>query len=152
MAEPVTEASAAGSVVLDIGGDIGAAVVFAPANWVGVEVEIAAGGRPWDGTHTAIRPRNLSSGVVYAGVFEALKEGPYRVRPRVSSGSDGPSGATDMSDPPFLEIEVRGGGVTYADLRSQLRGGAPPKGGHEPGERRVAGAARQVLENASCYP
>jgi hypothetical protein len=107
MAERMPEPSGPGSVVLDIGGDVGAAVVVMSAKRNGTEIEIAPEGRDWDGTHTMVRPRHLHAGVVHAGVFGALREGNYRVRLRL---------ARPVAESVESRFEVRGGQVTYTEL------------------------------------
>ncbi len=92
-----------GTVVLDIGGAVGAAVVYVDADFDGSEIEIRRAGSPWDGTHTAVRPRRLASRTTYAGVFESLATGRYELRRR---GGD-PTGVV-------VAIEVHGGAVTEA--------------------------------------
>ena len=99
--------SGPGSVVIDIGGDVGAAVIVMPETRDGTEIEIAPEGRDWDGTHTMVRLRHLPAGVVHAGVFGALREGHYRVRIRSARP------ATKAVETGF---EVRGGQVTYTEL------------------------------------
>ena len=70
-------ALAAGSVVIDIGGDIGAAVIKMPDASTGNEVEIRRTGANWDGIHTGIRPSgNLGS----FAVFGSLPAGDYEIR------------------------------------------------------------------------
>jgi hypothetical protein len=93
--------SGPGTVVLDIGGDIGAAVVHTPASLDGAEIEIRPLGERWDGRHVAVRARQLPAGVVHAAVFESLVEGRYEVRVRGSA-----------SDAPLASFEVDGGRVT----------------------------------------
>jgi hypothetical protein len=93
------------SVVLEIGGDIGAAVVAAPESLSHVEVEIRRRGRPWDGTHVAVRPRHLPGGVLHAALFGSLAAGCYEVRVR-------PDGA----EQPITFFKVEGGQVTTARL------------------------------------
>jgi len=61
-----------GSVVVDIGGDIGAAIVSTPATLVGSEIEIRRCGAAWDGTHVAVRERHVSGGVLHAAFFSGL--------------------------------------------------------------------------------
>jgi hypothetical protein len=69
------------SVVVDIGGSVGALVVNTAPALDGAEIVIcptASGAR----THTVVRPREvLGGGVVYAGVFPALPAGDYRLLP-----------------------------------------------------------------------
>jgi hypothetical protein len=66
----------------DVGGDVGAAVVYTPEALVGRELEIRPVGRTWDGTHTAVRERRVGSRVMWAGFFGALPAGSYEVRVR----------------------------------------------------------------------
>jgi hypothetical protein len=93
-----------GSVVLDIGGDFGAAIVRTPATLAGMEIEIRREGAPWDGTHVAVRARNVPGGEVYAALFPALEQGSYEVRVR---GDDNGVVAT---------IDVEGARVSEAHL------------------------------------
>lgn len=94
--------SRAGTVVLEIGGDVGAAVVVVPASLTGVEIEIRSEGDEWAEVHTAVRERELpGGGSLQAAVFESLAAGPYQVRVR---GGD-PGG-------PTASFAVRGGQVT----------------------------------------
>jgi hypothetical protein len=78
----LTGTSEVGSVVLDIGGDLGAAIIFTPATLVGLEIEIRRVGTPWDGTHVAVRTRSVPGGEVYAALFPGLQHGRYEVRVR----------------------------------------------------------------------
>lgn len=78
--EPMPEDSGPGTVVLDIGGEIGAAAVSAPEGLVGAELEIRRGGTTWDGTHIAVRRRLLAGSPVTAALFPELTAGDYEVR------------------------------------------------------------------------
>ena len=69
-----------GPVVLDIGGDFGAAVVRTSEELDGSEIEIRRLPSPWDGTHVAVRSRPTSGRPVYAAVFGHLREGSYELR------------------------------------------------------------------------
>ena len=62
MAQPAPPA-----VMADVGGNVGAAVVYTPEALLGRELEIRRAGRPWDGTHTAVRERTLGASSVCAG-------------------------------------------------------------------------------------
>ena len=95
--------SGEGSVVLDIGGTRGAAIVFTPQSMAGAEIEIRPADRPWDGTHTAVRRRDLGEAVAYAGVFGSLAAGPYQVRLR--------GGEEEGDDRPVLDLTVVGSQV-----------------------------------------
>ena len=76
-AEPRLPPSRQGTVVLDIGDNVGALVVHTPDSLSGLEIEIARRGQSQAFTHTDVRERRLPDGSVYAGVFPALKVGDY---------------------------------------------------------------------------
>jgi hypothetical protein len=113
MGEPVHGPSGAGSVVLDLGGAIGALVVETPAALSGREIEIslvaaaanaaaaisaaaisAAGGR----THSLVRERRTAAGTRYAAVYPDLPAGQYLIWRRM--------------DTPVGEVTIDGGVVT----------------------------------------
>jgi hypothetical protein len=74
-----------GAAVLDIGGDIGAAVVQTTAANECAEIEIAPHGSEWDGTHVAVRRRigtGANTEAIFCAVFSSLPAGAYRVRIR----------------------------------------------------------------------
>jgi hypothetical protein len=99
--ETLPEPSGSGSVVLDIGGEVGAAAVYVPASLDGLEIEIRRDDESWAGRHVAVRERVLPDRVVWAALFPSLVEGRYEFRVR-----DGePDGPTDFFD-------VSGGRVT----------------------------------------
>jgi hypothetical protein len=66
-----------GTVVLDIGGDVGALVVHATGGLDGAEIELARRGESQAFVHTEVRERRLPEGTVYAGVFPAVAVGEY---------------------------------------------------------------------------
>ena len=78
----LTGTSEVGSVVLDIGGDLGAAIVHTSAALAGLEIEIRREGALWDGTHVAVRARSVPGGEVHAALFPGLPQGGYEVRVR----------------------------------------------------------------------
>jgi hypothetical protein len=92
--------SGEGTVLLDIGGERGALVLYLPIHLDGSEIEIRPAGACWDGTHTGVRERDLREGSCVAAVFGALDAGRYQVRVR---------GAGDR---PVLDLSVSGGTVT----------------------------------------
>jgi hypothetical protein len=98
-----TGTSEMGSVVLDIGGDRGAAIVQTPPSLDGLELEIRRRGTAWDGTHVAVRPRRIPDGVVYAALFPELTQGDYEVRVR--------GGVPDGTP---ASVSVHGGRVSQA--------------------------------------
>jgi hypothetical protein len=70
-------ASGHGTVVLDIGDDVGALVVHAAGDLDGVEIELARRDESQAFVHTEVRERRLPEGSVYAGVFPAVAVGEY---------------------------------------------------------------------------
>jgi len=94
--------SAPGSVVVDIGGGRGAAVIFTGADLDGAEIEIREGGSAWDGTHVGVRERLLGGGSCWAALFGPLSEGDYEARLKDRPGSF------------VLTFSVVGGKVTKA--------------------------------------
>ena len=103
-----------GSVLLDIGDDVGALVVTMPAHLVGEEVEILDAPHHHDHDHhhdhshshshrphVAVVARPVAGGSVPSLVFPELVEGTYRLVPK---------GTDDVR----LTVDVRGGEVTTA--------------------------------------
>jgi len=72
-----------GSVMLDIGGDVGALVVEMPASLIGVEIEIrpveAAGDASAHHPHVAVVARPTSAGPMPSLVFPDLLDGTYEL-------------------------------------------------------------------------
>ena len=100
-ADTVSGPSGAGSVLADIGGDVGAAILHVPPSFAGREIEIRAAGTAWDGTHTGVRERHVQGSVFWAAFFGSLRAGRYELRLR----GDGSR---------TVAIEVVGGRVTEA--------------------------------------
>ncbi len=98
--EQLPAPSGPGTVVLDLGGDIGAAVVLTPAGLAGEELEIRAEAADWAGEHVAVLPRPGPAGTLYAAVFPSLAAGSYRVRRR-----------GHPEDPTEVTVEVAGARV-----------------------------------------
>ena len=86
-------------MVLDIGGERGALVVWVPPSLDGAELELRPVGGPWQGRHTGVRPRDLGVRRRFAGVFGTLVAGRYDLRVR----------GTEV--PPVIEAEVVGGTI-----------------------------------------
>jgi hypothetical protein len=86
-----------GSVVLDIGGDIGAVALMVPAALAGVEIDIIGVGPGTVTTHSLVRPRVLPGTTLYAAVYPGLPQGAYRI----------PAAAGF----PSLDVQVCGGAV-----------------------------------------
>jgi hypothetical protein len=92
-----------GSVLLDIGGDVGALVVTMPASMLGEEVEVLTGReeRGHHRPHVAVVPRPGPGGTVPSLVFGELVEGSYALVPKAT-------------DDVRLRVHVSGGKVTTA--------------------------------------
>src|SRR5690348_12185327 len=99
--ETIPAPSESGSVVADIGGDVGAAILHVDAALAGREIEIRRSGRAWDGTHTGVRERHVNGGVIWAAFFGSLGAGRYEVRVRGDASR-------------ALALDVAGGQVTEA--------------------------------------
>ena len=72
--------STVGSVILDVGGDIGAVIVSAVEEQCGLEIELVAPAAGVALTHTEVRERRLHEGSVYAAVFPGVPSGAYHLR------------------------------------------------------------------------
>jgi hypothetical protein len=79
MHEAIPGPSGPGSVVLELGRDVGALVLEAPAALLGREIEISpAGGAVAAGrTHSLVRERRTAAGTSYAAVYPGLAGGRY---------------------------------------------------------------------------
>jgi hypothetical protein len=81
MTEHSVTPSRAGSVVLDLGEDIGALILAAPAELNGREIEIscASGGIGAHHRHSLVRERVTDAGICYAAVYISVPAGDYVV-------------------------------------------------------------------------
>jgi hypothetical protein len=68
-----------GSVVLDIGGHIGALVLHVSQAFAGREIEVDPVDAATPHTHSAVRERHLAAGTTYAAVYPSLEAGDYVV-------------------------------------------------------------------------
>jgi hypothetical protein len=67
-------------LVLDIGGDVGALILYADESCLGQEIDISPLGVPRSHhTHTMIRRRRAVTQEFIAGVYPELREGTYTV-------------------------------------------------------------------------
>jgi 5-enolpyruvylshikimate-3-phosphate synthase len=101
--EPILPPSGEGTVVLDIGGEMGAAVIYTDSALSGSEIEIRPQGRPWEGVHTGVRQRDMPDEVCFAAVFGSIAAGSYQLRIK----------GTDSE--PIMAIEIAGGGIAEAN-------------------------------------
>lgn len=88
-----TGPTGAGSVVLELGGDIGVLVLHGPAELHGQEIEISksspAGSHR---THSLVRERHTVSGVSFAAVYPGVPAGEYTIW----RGPDTPAGTVTI--------------------------------------------------------
>jgi hypothetical protein len=90
-------------VVLDIGGDTGALLIYTTASRGGEEIEIYQAGGTGRRTHSQVHPRFVGETTVYAAVYPELEAGEYVCC----------SEAADRA--PFT---IKGGAVTQLDWRA----------------------------------
>ena len=80
MTESVAGPSGPGSVVLELGADVGALVLLTPAELDGREIEISRDAAPGARrTHSRVRPRHMAAGARYAAVYPDLPAGTYTI-------------------------------------------------------------------------
>ena len=79
MTEAVAGPSGPGTVVLELGADVGALVLFTPAGLDGREIEISRDGSGGRRTHSRVRPRHTPAGTRYAAVYPELAAGTYTI-------------------------------------------------------------------------
>jgi hypothetical protein len=99
--------SDAGTVVLDIGPGMGAAVILTTVDMTDLEIEYRAAGDPWCERHMAVRARRGGHEVHYAAIFGPLPDGDYEFRVRGSRRAE-----------PELAVSVVGASVTSASWPS----------------------------------
>jgi hypothetical protein len=97
LSEPRLPPSTEGSVVMEVGGDVGALVVYTPDVLAGHEIELALRGDDHQFVHTEVRERELPDGTIYAGVFPAVPAGEYTL--------------LSIHALPALDVSVEGGRV-----------------------------------------
>ena len=80
MTEAAAGPSGPGTVILELGADVGALVLFTPAELDGREIEISRDAAPGARrTHSRVRPRHMAAGTRYAAVYPDLPAGPYTI-------------------------------------------------------------------------
>lgn len=112
-----------GTVVLDIGGDVGALILLAPESLAGVEIEISPVKHDHDHghdhghedhgrdhghdhgprTHVAVRERRGDSGVRFAAIYPELHAGEYTL--------------WNVNGEPAETVSILGGEITQIDWR-----------------------------------
>jgi hypothetical protein len=88
------------TVVLDVGENTGALVLYTPASLLGAEIEISPAADPSARTHTAVRARVLPDRVLYAAVYPALEAGQHTLW-----DGDDPAGTVTVAGGSVTEIE-----------------------------------------------
>jgi hypothetical protein len=80
MTEPAAGPSGPGTVVLELGADIGALILYTPADLDGAEIEISRDDDPGARrTHSQVRQRHMATVTRYAAVYPGLQAGPYTI-------------------------------------------------------------------------
>jgi len=82
------------SVVLDIGGDVGALIIYTEPGHVGAEIEIGPRGSARQRTHVEVVERRINNRPVFAAVFFGLRAGNYDVWKGAATPSAGVEVAT----------------------------------------------------------
>lgn len=91
------------SPILDIGGDVGAVVVYLAGPMGRGELDIQPEGRPERRFHTGIHLRQLGNTAAHVAVFPEVHAGRYDL--------------IDEHGEPFASVGVDGGSVAELDLR-----------------------------------
>ncbi|WP_433790175.1 phospholipase [Actinoplanes sp. CA-252034] len=104
--------SGQGTVMLNIGGTIGALIIHTPATLHGHEIEVSPVGDTGHRTHAAVRARYVRSGVTFCVVIDSLPEGRYVV--------------WQDDDTPLTQVEVTGGAVAEVTWPANLIAGRAP--------------------------
>lgn len=91
------------AVVLDIGGDVGAVIVYLGAQSVGAELDIQPLGDPARRFHTGVHDRDVEGVVTRVAVFPEVSTGRYEL--------------LDEHARPFAVLHAAGGEVRTLDLR-----------------------------------
>ncbi len=95
------DASESASVVLDIGGDVGALVLYVPAAEYGREIEVSRDGTDGPRVHAAVRERLVEAGSIYCMVIGGLKEGEYTIW----SDATQPAGSVTVTGGQVAELD-----------------------------------------------
>jgi hypothetical protein len=104
------------ALVVDIGGDVGALIIYANEDCLGSEIDLTPAGAPRaHHVHTMVRRRRATGKDVVAGLYPELAEGIYTVW------------GTDDGGGPIGEVTVVGGQVSEFN-GGDCRGHQPPGG------------------------
>lgn len=104
-------------LVLDIGGDIGALVLFADETWLGMEVDITPVGAPRSHhIHTMVRRRRAMNHDIIAGLYPELPEGTYTIW---GTGDSGPIGEVTIVGAQVSEFHAGNCRPTRPDVSAE---------------------------------
>jgi hypothetical protein len=90
-------------VVLDIGGDVGALILYTDADLNGKEIELSRAVPGAERFHNQVHERRFHGRVVFAAVYPEILAGEYHI------WGDGPG--------PVKTVTIRGGEITELDWR-----------------------------------
>ena len=102
MTESSSGPTGPGSVLLDIGGEVGALIIITPARMAGEEIHVSPLPDPARRTHALVRERRLGAASCHAAVYPALPgrglhdlagRGPARPGPSASTAEPPPATA-----------------------------------------------------------
>lgn len=98
------------SLVLDIGGEIGALILYVEESLLGVELDITQEGQSQDhGVHTAVRRLRVTDRDVICAVYPQLREGDYVV--------------WGIDHQPLARVHIQGGRVSELSVADGHSGG-----------------------------
>jgi hypothetical protein len=100
---PGPETAPGASPILDIGGEVGALVVYLTETTPSGELEACPAGRPDQRFHTGVHPRVVGPDTVPVAVFPEVAGGSYEL--------------LDVGGEPLALVRVAGGQVSEVDLR-----------------------------------
>ena len=103
MAEHHAERVHPETVVLDIGQDVGALIIYTRRELHGQEIEVSRRGRDATRTHVQVLERRIKDQPVFAAVFPGLRAGDYDIWKNAAHPSD--------------TVTIVGGEVTTVDWR-----------------------------------
>ncbi len=80
MSEHALGPSGPGTVIMELGADTGALILYTPADLDGAEIEISRHGDPAARrTHSQVRQRHVANVTKYAAVYPTLPAGEYTI-------------------------------------------------------------------------
>jgi hypothetical protein len=80
MTEPAAGPTGPGTVIMELGADTGALILYTPAELDGAEIEISRHGDPLARrTHAQVRQRPVANVTKYAAVYSSLTAGQYTI-------------------------------------------------------------------------